>query len=126
MCVYSLLYIVISFILDTLSIPCLIHQCMYSLCISLVVMHNDVVHGVMCLAQPHPPRPSDERPPVMYGHFCLVPMVSDHRRYYCKYFQQSQMCNSGDIDYDVPARNNVRKLFCSMRIVELRYSFLDQ
>ena len=43
-----------------------------------VVLHNGVVHGVMCLA-----RPSDERPPVMYGHFCLVPRVSAHRRYYC-------------------------------------------
>ena len=83
MCLYSLLYIVISLILDTLIKPCIIHQCMYSLCISLVVLHNAVVHGVMCLAQPHTPRPSDERPPVMYGHFWLVPRVSVHRRYYC-------------------------------------------
>ena len=30
-----------------------------------------------------PTRPSDERPPVMYGHFCLVPRVSVHDRYYC-------------------------------------------
>ena len=74
MYVYSLLYIVISLILDTIIIPCIIHQCMYSLCISLVVLHNAVVH---------PPRPSDERPPVMYGQFCLVPRVSAHRRYYC-------------------------------------------
>ena len=28
-------------------------------------------------------RPSDERPPAMYGHFCLVPSVSGHDRYYC-------------------------------------------
>ena len=27
--------------------------------------------------------PSDERPPAMYGHFCLVPRVSVHDRYYC-------------------------------------------
>ena len=28
-------------------------------------------------------RPCDERPPAMYGHFCLVPRVSVHDRYYC-------------------------------------------
>ena len=28
-------------------------------------------------------RPSDQRPPAMYGHFCLVPRVSAHDRYYC-------------------------------------------
>ena len=30
-----------------------------------------------------PVRPCDERPPAMYGHFCLVPRVSVHDRYYC-------------------------------------------
>ena len=30
-----------------------------------------------------PIRPSDERPPAMYGHFCMVPRVSAHDRYYC-------------------------------------------
>ena len=30
-----------------------------------------------------PIRPCDERPPAMYGHFCLVPRVSVHDRYYC-------------------------------------------
>ena len=30
-----------------------------------------------------PVRPCDERPPAMYGHFCLVPRVSAHDRYYC-------------------------------------------
>ena len=30
-----------------------------------------------------PTRPCDERPHVMYGHFCLVPRVSVHDRYYC-------------------------------------------
>ena len=29
-----------------------------------------------------PIRPCDERPPAMYGHFCLVPRVSVHDRYY--------------------------------------------
>ena len=28
-------------------------------------------------------RACDERPPAMYGHFCLVPRVSVHDRYYC-------------------------------------------
>ena len=32
-------------------------------------------------------RPSDERSPVMYGHFCLIPRVSVHGRYYCIYLQ---------------------------------------
>ena len=36
---------------------------MYSVWLSLVVLHNVVVHVVMCLAQPYPPRPSDEGPP---------------------------------------------------------------
>ena len=30
-----------------------------------------------------PIRPSDERPTGLYGHFCLVPRVSVHDRYYC-------------------------------------------
>ena len=30
-----------------------------------------------------PIHPCDERPPAMYGHFCLVPRVSVHDRYYC-------------------------------------------
>ena len=37
-----------------------------------------------------PIRPCDERPPAMYGHFCLVPRVSVHDRYYCsRQFGQS-------------------------------------
>ena len=28
-------------------------------------------------------RPCEERPPAMYGHFCLVQRVSVHDRYYC-------------------------------------------
>ena len=38
-----------------------------------------ITFGVPCL----PVRPCDERPPAMYGHFCLVPRVSVHDRYYC-------------------------------------------
>ena len=40
-----------------------------------------VVQDVLRLAPPT--RPSDERPPVMYGPVCLVPRVSVHDRYYC-------------------------------------------
>ena len=36
-----------------------------------------------------PTRPCDERPPAMYGHFCLVPRVSVHDRYYCT----RKLCN---------------------------------
>ena len=39
-----------------------------------------VVQGVLRLAPPT--RPSDERPPVMYGHLCLVLRVSVLDRYY--------------------------------------------
>ena len=39
----------------------------------------NVVFGVPRL----PIRPCDERPPAMYRHFCLVPRVSVHDRYYC-------------------------------------------
>ena len=38
-----------------------------------------IIFGVIRL----PVRPCDERPPAMYGHFCLVPRVSIHDRYYC-------------------------------------------
>ena len=31
-----------------------------------------------------PVRPCDERPPAIYGHFCLVPRVSVHDRYYSR------------------------------------------
>ena len=33
-----------------------------------------------------PIRTCHERPPAMYGHFCLVPRVSVHDRYYCRPF----------------------------------------
>ena len=38
-----------------------------------------IIFGVLHL----PIRPCHERPPAMYGHFCLVPRVSVHDRYYC-------------------------------------------
>ena len=44
---------------------------------------------VIIFGVPHMPiRPCDERPPAMYGHFCLVPRVSVHDRYYCIYIQK--------------------------------------
>ena len=40
-----------------------------------------------------PVHPCDERPPAMYGHFCLVPRVSVHDRYYCKTkYHQPSFC----------------------------------
>ena len=59
-------------------------QCVYSLGISLVVIvlcsiARCIIFGVTRL----PVRPCDERPPAMYGHFCRVPRVSVHDRYYC-------------------------------------------
>ena len=42
---------------------------------------NVVVQCVLRLAPPT--RPSEERPPVMYGHVSLVPRVSARDRYYC-------------------------------------------
>ena len=61
-------------------------QCVYSLGISLVVIvlcsiARCIIFGVNRL----PVRPCDGRPPAMYGHFCLVPRVSVHDRYYCTY-----------------------------------------
>ena len=78
-----LLYIVISLILDTIN-----NYTMHNTSVHVFTMYNLWWCCVMllCMAQPHPPRPSDERPPVMYGHFCLVPRVSAHRRYYCSFY----------------------------------------
>ena len=56
------------------------HMPLYAVRISLVVM-NVVVQGLLRLAPPT--RPSDERPPVMYGHICLIPRVSVYDTYYC-------------------------------------------
>ena len=38
-----------------------------------------IIFGVLHL----PIRPCQERPPAIYGHFCLVPRVSVNDRYYC-------------------------------------------
>ena len=48
-----------------------------------------------------PVRPCDERPPAMYGHFCLVPRVSVHDRYYCitgVYNSSLQCFHRGDVN----------------------------
>ena len=63
---------------------------MHDIAFSINIAGSDeVVQRVLCLAPPT--RPSDERPPVMYGHFCLVPRVSVHDRYYCMYIYFSDM-----------------------------------
>ena len=51
--------------------------------IVLCRMARCIIFGVPRL----PVRPCDERPPAMYGHFCLVPRVSVHDRYYCPSWQ---------------------------------------
>ena len=57
---------------------------MYSLGISLVVIVVCGIASCIIFGVPRlPVRPCDERPPAMYGHFCLVPRVSVHDRYYC-------------------------------------------
>ena len=56
-------------------------QLVWTQALGLYLWGMVVVQGVLRLAPPT--RPSDERPPVMYGHFCLVPRVSVHERYYC-------------------------------------------
>ena len=59
-------------------------QCVYSLGISLVVIVLCIIARCIIFAVTRlPVRPCDERPPAMYGHFCLVPRVSVHDRYYC-------------------------------------------
>ncbi len=62
---------------------------MYSVSLVVVGYLPVVVQGVLRLAPLA--SPSDVRPPVMYGHFCLVPRVSIHDRYYSTHIiQQSQ------------------------------------
>ena len=54
---------------------------MHDIVSSINIAGGDVVvQGVLRLARST--RRSDERPPVMYGHFCLVQNVSVHDRYY--------------------------------------------
>ena len=58
---------------------------MHDIVLSMNIAGGDVVvQGALRLAPPN--CPSDERPPVMYGHFCLVPRVSVHDRYYCIWY----------------------------------------
>ena len=57
---------------------------MYSLGISLVVIVVGSIARCIIFGVPRLPiRPCDDRPPAMYGHFCLIPRVSVHDRYYC-------------------------------------------
>ena len=57
---------------------------MYSLGISLVVTVVGSIARCIIFGVPRLPiRSCDERPPAMFGHFCLVPRVSVHDRYYC-------------------------------------------
>ena len=68
---------------------------MNSLGISLVVIVVCIIAMCIIFGVPRLPiRPCDERPPAMYGHFCLVPRVSVHDRYYCSNLVQLFL-NSG-------------------------------
>ena len=58
---------------------------MHDIVFSMNIAGGDVVvQEVSRLALPT--RPSDEPPPVIYGHFCLVPRVSLNDRYNCTFF----------------------------------------
>ena len=79
----------VAIILGLLStIAYIIMTMMYSLGISLVVIVVGSTSIARCIIFGVPRlhiRPCDERPPAMYGHFCLVSSVSVHDRYYCIY-----------------------------------------
>ena len=49
----------------------------------MVIVYCRIARCVMFGVPRLPVRPCDERPPAMYGHFCLVHRVSVHDRYYC-------------------------------------------
>ena len=59
-----------------------------------------------------PIRPCDERPPAMYGHFCLVPRVSVHDRYYCILYSPL-FCSLGKINDCVENRTNGKQNWSS-------------
>ena len=48
-----------------------------------MIVVGSIARGILFCVPRLPIRPFDERPPAMYGHFCLVPRVSAHDRYYC-------------------------------------------
>ena len=50
----------------------------------VVIIVGSIAIRCIIFGVPHLPiRPCDERPSAMYGHFCLIPRVSVHDRYYC-------------------------------------------
>ena len=71
-----------------------LRQCVYSLGMSLVIIVVGSIAILRCIifCVPRLPiRPCDERPPAMYGHFCLGPRVSVHDRYYCIFFLEMNL-----------------------------------
>ena len=77
----QLLYYYDAFILGSITIA---YMTIHDIVFSINIAGGDVVVQSVGLLRLAPPtRPCDERPPVMYGHFCLVPRVSVHDRYYC-------------------------------------------
>ncbi len=67
------------------NIPQLLYDALIlrSITIANITMTSPVMQSCKCITFGTPAHPSDVRPPVMYGHFCLVPRVSVHDRYYC-------------------------------------------
>ena len=77
-----------------------------------------VIFGVLRL----PTGPSDERPPVMLGHFCLIPKVTVHDRYYCIF--HSILVHSGKL-FSHPSGERLRGLACKYKTpkhVWIRYT----
>ena len=57
---------------------------------SIMYTARCIIFGVPRL----PVRPCDERPPAIYGHFCRVPRVSVHDRYYCNEVRNWVQCST--------------------------------
>ena len=71
---------------------------LYSLGISLVVIVVCIIAMCIIFGVPRLPiRPCDERPPAMYGHFCLVPRVSVHDSWVLLYINDLEEGLTGKI-----------------------------
>ena len=68
--------------------------------IAVVIVVGSIARCIRVGVPRLPIRPCDERPPAMYGHFCLVPRVSVHDRHYC-------------IDSSINAHYLLNTIFCS-------------
>ena len=79
----QLLYYYYALILGSITIAFII-MTMHDIVFSMNIAGDDECSRARCITfDAADPYPYDERPPVMYGHFRLVPRVSVHDRYYC-------------------------------------------